>query len=196
MEDAYSRMAFDEPLKLRVKRRAHFQCCVCKAFGVQVHHIEPEGLGGLDSEDNAAPLCPSCHDIYGANPIKRKAIREARDFWYEICERRYKSEDTNAIEQINERLQNVATKADVSDALQQAVAVVQAYISSSNVSISQAREAVAYVSASAVSSVTSVPSSSNTVLLGSIFEVSGRAETETDSNSSNTDVNETRKPLI
>jgi hypothetical protein len=189
-------MAFDEGVKLRVKRRAHFQCCICKAFGVHVHHIEPEGIGGPDTEDNAAPLCPSCHDIYGVNPVKRKAIREARDFWYEICERRYKSEDTNTIELLNERLQNVATKADVSDALQQAMAVVQAYISSSNVSVSQAREAVAYVSASAVSSLTSVPSSSNRVSLGSIFKVNQIAETKADSSSSNAEVNETRKRLI
>lgn len=188
-------MAFDEALKLRVKRRAHFRCCLCKAFGVHVHHIEPEGLGGPDIEENAAPLCPSCHDVYGANPVKRKAIREARDFWYEICEQRYKSEDMSTIEQINDRLQNVATKADVSNALQQAMSVVQAYISSSSVSVSEAREAVAYVSASAVSSVTSVPSSTNKIALGSIFDVTGIAESKAVSDSRNAEIKETKKPL-
>jgi len=53
---------------------------------VEVHHIIPESEGGSDTEENAAPLCPSCHETYGANPQKRKFIREARDIWYEICE--------------------------------------------------------------------------------------------------------------
>src|SRR2546425_13353225 len=50
-------------------------------------HIIPTADGGPDTEDNAAPLCPSCHDIYGANPVKRKLIREVRNFWYELCAR-------------------------------------------------------------------------------------------------------------
>jgi hypothetical protein len=37
-----------------------------------------------DELENAAPLCPSCHETYGANPTKRKFLREARDLWYEI----------------------------------------------------------------------------------------------------------------
>ena len=47
---------------------------------------------GADVEDNAAPLWPSYHEIYGANPTKRKLIREARDVWFEICGRRYSPE--------------------------------------------------------------------------------------------------------
>jgi 5-methylcytosine-specific restriction endonuclease McrA len=31
-------MAFDERLKLRVKRRAHFSCCICREPYVEVHH--------------------------------------------------------------------------------------------------------------------------------------------------------------
>jgi hypothetical protein len=82
-------MAFSESLKALVRRKAHFMCCLCKSLGVEIHHIEPQGEGGLDIEDNAAPLCPSCHETYGGNPQKRKFIREARDLWYEICESRY-----------------------------------------------------------------------------------------------------------
>lgn len=64
------------------------RCCVCRAVGIEVHHIVPLADGGPDELENAAPLCPSCHETYGANPQKRKFIRESRDLWYEICERR------------------------------------------------------------------------------------------------------------
>jgi hypothetical protein len=56
---------------------------------VEIHHILPQAEGGSDEEDNAAPLCASCHETYGANPTKRKFIREARDWWYETCAKRY-----------------------------------------------------------------------------------------------------------
>ena len=39
--------------------------------------------------DNAAPLCQNCHDQFGANPEKRKTIRNMRDWWYEVCDRKY-----------------------------------------------------------------------------------------------------------
>ena len=68
-------MPFSEALKLSMKRRAHFSCCLCHTLGVEVHHIVPRADGGSDDEDNAAPLCPTCHETYGANPIKRKFIR-------------------------------------------------------------------------------------------------------------------------
>lgn len=31
---------------------------------------------------NAAPLCASCHDLYGGNPEKRRQMREMRDHWW------------------------------------------------------------------------------------------------------------------
>ena len=62
---------------------------MCHDLVVHIHHIVPQAEGGSDTEDNAAPLCPSCHDKFGANPQKRKLIREMRDHWYEICEERY-----------------------------------------------------------------------------------------------------------
>jgi hypothetical protein len=82
-------MAFSEAKKLAVKRKSHFRCVVCRTPGVEIHHIIPQAEGGEDSIENAAPLCPTCHEIYGANPTKRKFIIEARDFWYELCEREY-----------------------------------------------------------------------------------------------------------
>lgn len=104
-------MAFSEDLKLKVKRKAHFSCCLCKVIGVEVHHIIPEEETGPDTEDNAAPLCPSCHETYGANPQKRKFIREARDFWYEICEKRYIS-DLDKLDEIKRLLQNTPSYED------------------------------------------------------------------------------------
>ncbi len=105
-------MAFPESTKLSVKRRAHFACCLCKSMGVEAHHIIPQADGGSDSEDNAAPLCPSCHETYGANPEKRKFIRQVRDLWYDICDKRYAS-DPDRLSVIENGLSNVATKQDL-----------------------------------------------------------------------------------
>jgi hypothetical protein len=79
-------MGFTESTKLEVKRKADFTCCWCRdrRNKVQVHHIIPEAQGGPDDEDNAAPLCGTCHDLYGGNPDLRKEIRSRRDQWYEI----------------------------------------------------------------------------------------------------------------
>jgi hypothetical protein len=85
----FALLAFSESLKRGVRRKAHFRCCLCQAVLVEVHHIVPEAEGGSDDQDNAAPLCASCHEMYGANPTKRKFIREARDWWYETCAKRY-----------------------------------------------------------------------------------------------------------
>lgn len=105
-------MAFTEFLKLSVKKKSHFCCSLCHALGVEVHHIVPQSENGEDTEDNAAPLCPSCHETYGANPVKRKFIKEARDFWYELCSQRY-SKDPDALTSISERLEQTASKSDV-----------------------------------------------------------------------------------
>lgn len=104
-------MAFSENLKERVRRRAHLCCCLCKSVGVEVHHITPQVEGGIDVEDNAAPLCPSCHETYGANPTKRKLIREARDLWFEICERRYSS-DQGLLQGLRELLETRVSAED------------------------------------------------------------------------------------
>ncbi len=110
-------MPFPETLKLTIKRRAHFMCCLCHSLGVEVHHIVAEAEDGPDTEDNAAPLCPSCHEIYGANAQKRKFIREARELWYDICERRYVS-DPDRIDELGSILSETATKADLEQAVQ------------------------------------------------------------------------------
>lgn len=105
-------MSFSEELKSKLRKKSHFRCCLCHSLGVELHHIVPHAENGPDTEDNAAPLCPSCHETYGANPEKRKFIREARDLWYEICSKRYDA-PTNEIKEISDILKTVATKEDI-----------------------------------------------------------------------------------
>lgn len=95
-------MPFLEPLKLQVRRMAG--CCRCHAIGVEIHHIHPEAQGGSDEIDNAAPLCPNCHDWFGANPEKRKHIREMRDWWYEVIQEKYPTEGQSRFEKLNETI--------------------------------------------------------------------------------------------
>lgn len=118
-------MAFSEELKLNIKKKSHFSCCLCHALGIEIHHIVPQAEGGPDTEDNAAPLCPTCHEIYGANPQKRKFIRETRDFWYELCADRFKG-DAGILNEISQKVDQTVSKAD----LQSAVDVLANLISS------------------------------------------------------------------
>ena len=85
-------MAFSERIKLAVKEKSCFRCVVCHKPFVEIHHIIPLCDGGDDTENNAAPLCAGCHDLYGGNSSKRKQIREMRDHWYDAMERRYNGE--------------------------------------------------------------------------------------------------------
>ena len=78
-------MNFTEKTKLLVKQKSNFRCCICNTIGVEIHHIIPKSEQGNNQIDNAAPLCPTCHELYGDNPKKRKFIREIRDFWYRKC---------------------------------------------------------------------------------------------------------------
>jgi len=105
-------MAFSEKLKKKVKEKAGFKCCRCQSIGVDVHHIVPEVEGGPDIEENAAPLCPNCHDYYGDNPKKRKEIRQMRDWWYKQVERTYPDKNVTfeQLEQINLKLEQIHNK--------------------------------------------------------------------------------------
>jgi hypothetical protein len=108
-------MPFTENLKLEVKRRSAFRCCMCEQFlgSVQVHHIEPQSDGGSDNFENAAPLCASCHDIFGNNRDKRKFIIQKRDWWYEICKNRYGSSalfDPDQLGQVITAVNNVTAE--------------------------------------------------------------------------------------
>jgi hypothetical protein len=76
---------------------------------VQVHHIIPEEHGGPDTIDNAAPLCPNCHDYFGANPTKRKEIKHMRDWWYQKVEQMYPNKyvTTEQLGVINSKLEEI-----------------------------------------------------------------------------------------
>lgn len=87
-------------------------CCLCKEMGVEVHHIVPQEENGPNTDDNAAPLCPSCHETYGANPQKRKFIREARELWYEICAKRFAS-DPERLDEIKRLLKKTVSYDDL-----------------------------------------------------------------------------------
>jgi HNH endonuclease len=81
---------FTERIKLLAKTKAAFRCCVCHKPFVDVHHLIPESKGGPSTIANAAPLCASCHDLYGGNPEKRKALTQMRDHWWRLIEERNK----------------------------------------------------------------------------------------------------------
>ena len=111
-------MPFSEQKKLEVKQKATFRCCRCQNIGVDVHHIVPVKDGGKDDMDNAAPLCPSCHDYYGDNPTKRKEITQMRDWWYEKCQEPWtkKGLDLDVLRQIDAKLESIKlAQTDISD---------------------------------------------------------------------------------
>ncbi len=99
-------MAFSEKVKLEAKKKAGFRCVICQKTFVEIHHIIPQAEGGSDTIDNAAPLCASCHDLYGGNPEKRKQIREMRDRWFDLMERRVNGE-INILDPITENPDNI-----------------------------------------------------------------------------------------
>ena len=82
-------MPFNEKIKLEVKRKAAFRCCRCHEIGIEIHHILPQAFGGEDNIENAGPLCSNCHTNFGANPEKRKELRQMRDWWYEVVIEKY-----------------------------------------------------------------------------------------------------------
>ena len=139
-------MAFNEQLKLEVKKCAHFMCCLCHFPYVEVHHIVPEAEGGPDSKDNAAPLCPYCHETFGSNPTKRKYIKQARDGWYEICEKRYSS-DPERLDKIATQLKQAATKEDLKNAVNNIAALFRDIVANPRTSPVEATEELSDVSA-------------------------------------------------
>ncbi len=106
-------MSFPEKLKVEIRTQCHHKCCLCQSIGVEIHHIIPQEKGGENTLDNAAPLCAHCHETYGANPTKRKMIREARDNWLSICKTRYAS-DSSRLQEIHERVSRLESALEIS----------------------------------------------------------------------------------
>ena len=95
------------------------RCCVCHSVGVEIHHMVPEADGGPDTEDNVAPLCPSCHDTYGANPVKRKFIGECKANWIDRCE--HLTGKSSDLAEFLSIARKAVTKQDVQELLDRAV---------------------------------------------------------------------------
>ena len=54
-------------------------CEVCGAPAVDIHHIEPRGMGGKidrDSIDNLIALCRCCHELAHSHRITKSFLRE------------------------------------------------------------------------------------------------------------------------
>ena len=107
-------MAFSQQIINQVKEKAAFKCCRCQAISVEVHHIIPRKDKGLDTIDNAAPLCPNCHYSFGDNAAKRKEITQMRDWWYKIVEKTYPTKDINyqLLNDINTKVEALASNQD------------------------------------------------------------------------------------
>jgi hypothetical protein len=194
-------MAFSPEVRKQVRERAHFSCCLCHDLYCEAHHILPEAKGGPNTFENAAPLCPSCHTRFGHDESMRLFVTQARDFWYRLCAQREKDVGTQAFvaisQSLSQQLSNVATKADVSAALQQAVAIIQEQLAPASISLEQARNAVAHVTASVLSSVSSLPlRTSGHISVGDIFQITGSAESKASSSATNAPQATTKKPVL
>ena len=99
-------MPFSQKTKENVRRRAWFACCICKriSLSLEVHHILPQAAGGSDLEENAAPLCASCHRSFGGNPDHRARVGQMRDHWYEACQALFRgdSDPNDVIRSVHE----------------------------------------------------------------------------------------------
>ncbi len=102
-------LPFSDSVRTEARKRAHFRCVICHEPFVEVHHIVPESEGGPNTLDNAAPLCAGCHDAYGNNPDKRKQIKDMRDLWYDICDKRYGKADIKAYQKLSELYETMKT---------------------------------------------------------------------------------------
>ena len=83
-------MAFSEKVKKEVKEKSDFKCVLCRSDIVEIHHIIPQEEGGPDTFENAVALCPSCHFIYGGNPLKKDEIISKRNIVYKAQEEKQK----------------------------------------------------------------------------------------------------------
>jgi 5-methylcytosine-specific restriction endonuclease McrA len=161
-------MPFSENVKLQIRRMTGFQCCRCHVIGVDIHHIIPQAQGGSDDIDNAAPLCPNCHDWFGANPEKRKHIREMRDWWYEVIEQMYPTGGQSQFEKLDETLLKIqhAGKAELDELRKELIQEIRAVRTIQD----QAEESLKYVA------VTDIPRQANTAIFGTMT-VMGMPET-------------------
>lgn len=117
--------------------RCHRRCCICHRFcGVkmEIDHIVPKADSGLDSIDNAIPVCFECHaETHSYNerhPRGRKftpeELRGHRDQWLTICEnnpeallRAARDSDVGPLQSLIDELEFNAVVADHGQSSQQ-----------------------------------------------------------------------------
>jgi hypothetical protein len=87
-------MPFASELRDRLLLWCDRRCCLCRKVCdvlIELHHIEPEGSGGSDDEDNAIPLCFDCHARVGhyndrqprGNKFRPSELKARREQVYE-----------------------------------------------------------------------------------------------------------------
>jgi hypothetical protein len=123
---------------------------------VEVHHITPQSEDGPDTLDNAAPLCPGCHGIYGANPVYRHQIKQMRDNWYDVCEKRFGTSNPYIAQNLNAMAETLRTvredQVKYQDTLDQIKTIMLRSLSSTASAVNKAQtfEQVVTASSSAV----------------------------------------------
>jgi 5-methylcytosine-specific restriction endonuclease McrA len=53
-------------------------CASCGSVAVDIHHLEPKGMGGrksVDTYDNLIQLCRSCHEKAHANILTKEQLK-------------------------------------------------------------------------------------------------------------------------
>ncbi len=68
-----------ERLRKQVLQRDGWRCQRCGGLtDLQVHHINPRGRLGQDTEENLISLCASCHEFVHSGKQKRSSSERSR----------------------------------------------------------------------------------------------------------------------
>ena len=110
-------MVFSEKIKNLAKQKAHYTCVWCQRMDIflDVHHMIPQEEGGPDDLDNAAPLCPNCHTMAGANPNLRKELRHRRNFWWDECSKTQAPVIIASLGPLQEQIDHLRARQDAQD---------------------------------------------------------------------------------
>ena len=101
-------MGFPTKVKEDILVASARHCCVChryKGVKIEIHHIQPKAKRGLDTFENAIPLCFDCHSDAGhyfakhpkGTKFSPKELQKHKNEWFEIVK-------TNNISQKSENL--------------------------------------------------------------------------------------------
>ncbi len=66
----------------KIKERDNFECRSCgEKDNLEIHHLKPINIGGMNSNDNRFTFCKSCHLFMHCNPkliMREKKIHRER----------------------------------------------------------------------------------------------------------------------